>query len=110
MSGMYSMKGGSEPENERKRSWNRYDLHLASTEVSNIHFNRAMILIIDNYDSFTYNLVHIIAAHTSRSSVVRNDAISLEEAEQMDPSHILFSPGPGRPADAGISEAVFGRR
>ncbi len=68
-----------------------------------------MILIIDNYDSFTYNLVHIIAAHTSRYSVVRNDAISLEEAEQMDPSHILISPGPGRPEDAGITEAVIGR-
>ena len=68
-----------------------------------------MILIIDNYDSFTYNLVHIIAAHTCRYSVVRNDAISLEEAEQMDPSHILISPGPGRPEDAGITEAVIGR-
>src|SRR5690625_5457490 len=68
-----------------------------------------MILIIDNYDSFTYNLVHIIAAHTSRYSVVRNDAISLEEAEQMDPSHILISPGPGRPEDAGITEAEIGR-
>src|SRR5690625_7405487 len=68
-----------------------------------------MILIIDNYDSFTYNLVHMIAAHTSRYSVVRNDAISLEEGEQMNPSHILISPGPGRREGAGMTEAGIGR-
>lgn len=66
-----------------------------------------MILIIDNYDSFTYNLVHIIAAQTSDYSVVRNDAITVDEAAQLNPSHILISPGPGRPEDAGITEEVI---
>src|SRR5690625_4660121 len=68
-----------------------------------------MILIIDNYDSFTYSLVHIIAAHTSPYRVVRNDALSLQEAEQMAPSQILISRGRGRPEDAGITEAVIRR-
>ena len=65
-----------------------------------------MVLIIDNYDSFTYNLVHLIAAHTSDYKVVRNDAVSLHEVKVMDPDRILISPGPGRPENAGITEDV----
>jgi anthranilate synthase component 2 len=61
-----------------------------------------MILIIDNYDSFTYNLVHLIASHTNQYKVVRNDEISVEEIKALQPSGILISPGPGRPQDAGI--------
>lgn len=63
-----------------------------------------MILIIDNYDSFTYNLVHLVAEHTDDYKVVRNDAISIEEIKELAPSGILISPGPGRPADAGITQ------
>lgn len=66
-----------------------------------------MILIIDNYDSFTYNLVHIVAEHTDDYRVVRNDALTLEEVRALNPHKILISPGPGRPADAGITEAVI---
>ncbi len=66
-----------------------------------------MILIIDNYDSFTYNLVHLVAQHADEYKVVRNDAISIEEVRQMNPDMILISPGPGRPEDAGISEQVI---
>lgn len=66
-----------------------------------------MILIVDNYDSFTYNLVHLVAQHTTTYKVVRNDAITLEEAKAMAPTHILISPGPGRPEDAGISETLI---
>lgn len=66
-----------------------------------------MILILDNYDSFTYNLVHIIAGETSKYKVLRNDAITVEEAANLNPSHILISPGPGRPEDAGITEEVI---
>lgn len=66
-----------------------------------------MILIVDNYDSFTYNLVHLVAQHTSEYKVVRNDAITLEEAKALAPTHILISPGPGRPEDAGISEILI---
>lgn len=66
-----------------------------------------MILIVDNYDSFTYNLVHLVGAHTDDYRVVRNDAVTLEEVRAMAPDAVLISPGPGRPADAGISEALI---
>ena len=61
-----------------------------------------MILIIDNYDSFTYNLVQLVGKLNKEFRVARNDAISVEEISQMRPEGILLSPGPGRPEDAGI--------
>lgn len=61
-----------------------------------------MILVIDNYDSFTYNLVQLVAAVNSDYRVVRNDKISLDEIKQLNPTRILISPGPGRPENAGI--------
>ncbi len=66
-----------------------------------------MILIIDNYDSFTYNLVHIVAAETDDYKVIRNDAMTIDEIKALNPSKILISPGPGRPHDAGITEEVI---
>jgi anthranilate synthase component 2 len=66
-----------------------------------------MILIIDNYDSFTYNLVHLVGAHTDDYRVVRNDALTVDEVRELVPRAILISPGPGRPADAGISEDLI---
>lgn len=66
-----------------------------------------MILIIDNYDSFTYNLVHIVAGVTDKYMVIRNDAMSVEEIRELNPDKILISPGPGRPEDAGITEQVI---
>ena len=66
-----------------------------------------MILIIDNYDSFTYNLVHLVAEYTDDYKVVRNDAITVEEIKELNPSGILISPGPGRPKDAGITSSVI---
>lgn len=66
-----------------------------------------MILIIDNYDSFTYNLVHIIAAVTDHYKVVRNDAMTIHEIRVLNPDKILISPGPGRPEDAGITEQII---
>lgn len=66
-----------------------------------------MVLIIDNYDSFTYNLVHIVAQHTDDYKVIRNDALSVEEVKELNPDRILISPGPGRPADAGITEPLI---
>lgn len=62
-----------------------------------------MVLIIDNYDSFTYNLVHLVARHTDSYRVVRNDKISVDEVRALGPEKILISPGPGRPEDAGIT-------
>jgi anthranilate synthase/aminodeoxychorismate synthase-like glutamine amidotransferase len=66
-----------------------------------------MILIIDNYDSFTYNLVHIVGAVTDNYRVVRNDAFTVDEIRKMNPERILISPGPGRPEHAGITEQVI---
>ena len=68
-----------------------------------------MILVIDNYDSFTYNLVHLVGAVADDVRVVRNDQIEVAEIERQRPAGILISPGPGRPADAGVSEAVVER-
>jgi anthranilate phosphoribosyltransferase len=65
-----------------------------------------MILVIDNYDSFTYNLVHLVAAE-AEVRVVRNDALTVAEARALAPAGVLISPGPGRPADAGVSEALI---
>jgi len=62
-----------------------------------------MILIIDNYDSFTYNLVQYVGELGGTPHVVRNDEVSLEEIAIMAPTHIIVSPGPGTPADAGVS-------
>ncbi len=66
-----------------------------------------MILIIDNYDSFTYNLVHIVAEHTDDYKVIRNDELTVEEVKELNPDKILISPGPGRPSDAGITEPLI---
>jgi len=70
-------------------------------------FENCMILIIDNYDSFTYNLVHLIAADSSQYKVIRNADLSVAEIQALAPSKILLSPGPGRPEDAGVTEEVI---
>lgn len=63
-----------------------------------------MILLIDNYDSFSYNLFQLVGALNPDIRVVRNDLLSVPEIEALSPEAILLSPGPGRPADAGICE------
>ncbi len=68
-----------------------------------------MILVIDNYDSFTYNIVQYLGELGAHVSVFRNDAITLEEIEGLNPTHIVISPGPGTPRDAGISNDVIRR-
>ena len=66
-----------------------------------------MILMIDNYDSFTYNLYQYIGHFNSEIKVFRNDEITIKEIERMAPSHLIISPGPKYPKDAGISiEAI----
>ena len=62
-----------------------------------------MVLIIDNYDSFTYNLVHLVARSGKELVVKRNDEVSIEEIDALNPEGILISPGPGRPVDAGLT-------
>lgn len=61
-----------------------------------------MILLIDNYDSFTYNLYQYIGIFNSDIKVVRNDKITIEEIKAMDPERIVLSPGPKNPKEAGI--------
>lgn len=61
-----------------------------------------MILLIDNYDSFSYNLYQFIGEMEPDIKVIRNDELSTDEIDALAPSHIILSPGPGRPADAGI--------
>ena len=61
-----------------------------------------MILLIDNYDSFSYNLYQLIGSINPDIKVVRNDELSIADIRALNPSSIILSPGPGRPADAGI--------
>ena len=68
-----------------------------------------MIAVIDNYDSFTYNLVRYLGELGAEVQVFRNDAVTVDELERLSPSHIVISPGPGRPEDAGISNDVIRR-
>jgi anthranilate synthase component 2 len=65
-----------------------------------------MILLIDNYDSFSYNLVQLAGGINPDIKVIRNDALTVPEIEALNPSHIILSPGPGYPKDAGICEDV----
>ena len=68
-----------------------------------------MILLIDNYDSFSYNLVQFFGTVEPDIKVVRNDECTIDEIRAMKPTHIILSPGPGYPKDAGICEEVIGQ-
>jgi anthranilate synthase/aminodeoxychorismate synthase-like glutamine amidotransferase len=67
-----------------------------------------MIVVIDNYDSFTYNLVQYLGDLKAEVKVFRNDEVKVGELEALEPSHIVISPGPGDPDDAGVSKDVIG--
>ena len=66
-----------------------------------------MILLIDNYDSFSYNLFQYIGTIDLDIKVIRNDELTVEEIDALSPSHIVISPGPGKPCDAGVCEEVI---
>ncbi len=68
-----------------------------------------MIVVIDNYDSFTYNLVQYLGELGAQIRVFRNDQVTAEQVEQLAPSHIVISPGPGAPRDSGISGLIIRR-
>jgi anthranilate synthase/aminodeoxychorismate synthase-like glutamine amidotransferase len=68
-----------------------------------------VILLVDNYDSFTYNLAHLFQELGAEVAVLRNDAVDADEAERLAPSHLVISPGPGRPVDAGASVEIVRR-
>ncbi len=65
------------------------------------------LLLIDNYDSFTYNLVQAFLVLGADVRVYRNDAISVEQAQELEPTHLCISPGPGTPAQAGVSMSMI---
>jgi len=68
-----------------------------------------MILLIDNYDSFTYNLAHLFGELGAEVTVLRNDAVDADGAEALAPTHLVISPGPGRPEDAGTTPEILRR-
>lgn len=65
-----------------------------------------MVVLIDNYDSFSYNLVQLVGAINPAVTVIRNNELTVEEIGQRKPSHIIVSPGPGKPENAGVCESV----
>jgi anthranilate synthase/aminodeoxychorismate synthase-like glutamine amidotransferase len=67
------------------------------------------VLLVDNYDSFTYNLAHLLEELGSEVAVVRNDRIDAERAERLAPSHLVVSPGPGRPSASGATVEIVRR-
>jgi anthranilate synthase/aminodeoxychorismate synthase-like glutamine amidotransferase len=71
--------------------------------------NGVRVLMVDNYDSFTYNLVHLFGELGAEVVVRRNDELTPDEAEELAPSHLVVSPGPGRPEAAGASLAILER-
>jgi anthranilate synthase component 2 len=68
-----------------------------------------MILVVDNYDSFTYNLAHLFGELGAEVLVQRNDALDADEAARLAPSHLVVSPGPGRPENAGATPEIVRR-
>jgi anthranilate synthase component 2/para-aminobenzoate synthetase component 2 len=76
--------------------------------VAKDSFDHVRMLLIDNYDSFTYNLVQAFAAMGADVMVYRNDAITVEEGLAIEPTHLVISPGPGRPEGAGVSMEMIG--
>ena len=66
-----------------------------------------MILVIDNYDSFTFNLVQMVGTIDSDVLVKRNDSFTLDEIKSLNPSTIIISPGPGKPKDAGLCKDII---
>jgi anthranilate synthase/aminodeoxychorismate synthase-like glutamine amidotransferase len=68
-----------------------------------------VILLIDNYDSFTYNLAHLFGELGAEVDVRRNDAVTADEAARLEPEYLVVSPGPGRPAEAGATPQIIRR-
>ncbi len=109
----------SDPQREYQESLNKARALLVAVEnaegeskgttnsVTEEH--RKRVVLIDNYDSFTYNLAQYLEELGADVLVFRNDAIRIEEIEALKPTHIVISPGPGTPADAGISNEVIRR-
>jgi anthranilate synthase/aminodeoxychorismate synthase-like glutamine amidotransferase len=85
------------------------DWRLRITQITEPGAEPDMVFVLDNYDSFTYNLVQYLGELGARPLVRRNDQVTLDEIAAMAPSHIVISPGPGRPEDAGLTPDVIRR-
>lgn len=85
----------------------RYRLHRAALRAVACCVVAPTILVIDNYDSFVYNLVQYLGELGAEPEVHRDDALGLADVERIDPDGILISPGPGTPADAGLSNEII---
>lgn len=85
--------------------WYQYKV-ISGLVSSPIRTNKTMLLLIDNYDSFTYNLVHFLGDLGAQTQVWRNDAIDVQAAMAMRPEGIVLSPGPGTPEQSGICLAL----
>ncbi len=96
----------SDPADEHRECLNKLAALEAALDAAE---RRRMILLVDNYDSFTYNLAHLFGELGADVLVRRNDELSPDEAEQLAPSHLVISPGPGRPEDAGETPAILRR-
>ena len=98
----------SDPAEEHRECLNKLAAIEAAIDLAERE-GAAMILLVDNYDSFTYNLAHLFGELGAEVVVRRNDAIDADEAERLAPSHLVISPGPGRPGDAGASIEILRR-
>ena len=111
--GTYSFQAGagivadSEPEREQAEIQAKGAALEAALEPGRGGTMSAKVLLVDNYDSFTYNLVQALRVLGAAVEVRRNDALTVAEARALAPSHLVVSPGPGRPEDAGVSLAVL---
>lgn len=122
---VYIQAGGgvvadSDPEREYQESLNKARALIVAVEnaegqrkgAENIALTEGRglrVVLIDNYDSFTYNLAQYLGELGAEVRVFRNDAVRVEDIEALNPSHLVISPGPGTPADAGISNEVIRR-
>src|SRR5688500_2725481 len=80
-----------------------------ATTLAAMDERRPRVLVIDNYDSFVYNLVQYLGELGAEPLVYRHDALTIDEALELDTDAVLISPGPGRPDDAGLSNAIIER-
>jgi anthranilate synthase component 2 len=85
----------------------RFEARNLQSAICDLQSQEHMILVLDNYDSFTYNLVQYLGELGAEVSVVRNDTVTVAEVAAMNPERIVISPGPGRPEDAGITMEII---
>ena len=99
----------SDPAAEHEECLHKLAALEAAIDLAENGIRVVTVLVLDNYDSFTYNLVHLLEELGADVVVYRNDALTADEAEALRPDRLVVSPGPGRPAEAGISVELIRR-